>query len=88
MNTSSKKFVRRWRKTRRKGFVRYLFKKGSLVGLISTPIGLFLIYFDTQEHILYKEVFIAGILIFLSTGILYAIVSWLINNFVYSELKY
>ena len=88
MNTSNKKFVKRWRKTRRKGFIRYLIKKGTKVGLICAPIGLFLIYFDTEEHIIYKDAFIEGLIIFFSTGILYAVVSWFINNLVYSELKY
>jgi len=88
MNTSNKKFVKRWRKTRRKGFLRYLIRKGLKVGIISAPIGLFLIYFDTDHKIIFKDILLEGLLIFFITGILYAVVSWFINNLVYSELRY
>lgn len=87
MNKSNKKFIKRWRKTRRKGFLRYLMVKGSKAGIIAALIGLSIIYFETENNIIISDILYKGLLIFFCAGILYAVVSWFINNFVYSGLK-
>ena len=87
MDKSNKKFIKRWRKTRRKGFFRYLMVKGPKAGIIATLIGLSIIYFETENKIMINDMLYIGLSIFFSAGILYAVVSWFINNFVYSGLK-
>lgn len=87
MNKSNKKFIKRWRKTRRKGFLRHLMVKGSKAGIIAALIGLSIFYFETENNIIISDILYKGLLIFFCAGILYAVVSWFINNFVYSGLK-
>lgn len=87
MNTSSKNFIKRWQKTRRKGFLKYLMVKGAKAGIIAAPIGLFIIYFETENKLIISDILYKGLLIFFCAGVLYAVVSWFINNFVYSGLK-
>ena len=88
MDKSNKKFTKRWRKTRQKGFLRYLMVKGPKAGIIAAPIGVFIIYLETENKIIINDILFNGLLIFFGAGILYAVVSWFINNFVYSGLKH
>lgn len=87
MSKSDKKFVRKWRKVRRKGFFRYTLTQGLVFGIIIGGFSVFIMYIDTPEDIESNEFIIKAILIVVGVTIIYALFSWFMNNFIYTKLK-
>lgn len=87
MSKSDKRFVRKWRKVRRKGFFRYTLTQGLVFGIIIGGFSVFIMYIDTPEDIESNEFIIKAILIVVGVTIIYALFSWFMNNFIYTKLK-
>ncbi len=88
MSKSDKRFVKKWRKVRRKGFFRYTLTQGLAFGIIVGGFNLLIIYIDTPANeIENKELLIKGGLIVVGVTIVYAVFSWLMNNYIYTKLK-
>lgn len=87
MDSSNRKFIKKWRRVRRKGFMKYLLTQGLGFGVVVGGFNLLIVYIDNDETIVFDEVVIKAILIIASAAFLYAVVSWLINNFIYMKLK-
>jgi len=88
MSKSDKRFVKKWRRVRRKGFFRYTLTQGLAFGIIVGGLNLFIMYIDTPpEEIENQEFIIKGLLIVGVVTIIYAVFSWFVNNFIYTKLK-
>lgn len=87
MNKSDKKFVRKWRKTKRKGFFRYTFTQGLIFGILVGGFNAFFIYIDHPEELETTEFIFKMILIVFGVALIYALFSWFLNNFIYKHLK-
>ena len=87
MSRSDKKFVRKWRKVRRKGFFRYTLTQGLVFGIIVGGFNVFIMYIDSPESLESEGFIIKAILIVVGVTIIYALFSWFMNNFIYTKLK-
>lgn len=87
MSKSDKRFVRKWRKVRRKGFFRYTLTQGLVFGIIIGGFSVFIMYIDTPEDIQSKEFILKALLIVVGVTVIYALFSWFMNNFIYTKLK-
>ena len=87
MSKSDKKFVRKWRKVRRKGFFRYTLTQGLVFGIIVGGFNVFIMYIDSPESIESEGFIIKAILIVIGVTVIYALFSWFMNNFIYTKLK-
>lgn len=87
MSKSDKRFVRKWRRVRRKGFFRYTLTQGLIFGIIIGAVNLLIMYIDKPDEIFSNEFIIRGLLIVGSVTIIYAVFSWFVNNFIYTKLK-
>lgn len=84
---NDRKFVRKWRKVRRKGFLRYAITQGLLFGVLVGGLVVVIMYIDHPQDIDLNEFIFKAILIVLGVAIIYALFSWFINNFIYENLK-
>lgn len=88
MSKSDKRFVRKWRRVRRKGFFRYTLTQGLVFGVIVGGLNLLIIYLETPvKDIENEELLIKGALIVGGVTIVYALFSWFMNNYIYTKLK-
>lgn len=88
MSRSDKRFVKKWRRVRRKGFFRYTLTQGLVFGIIIGGLNLLVMYIDTpKEEIETQDIVIKGLLIVGGVTIIYAVFSWFMNNFIYTKLK-
>jgi hypothetical protein len=87
LSKSDKKFVKKWRRIRRKGFFRYTLTQGLVFGIIVGGFNVFVMYVDAPETLESEEFIIKAILIVVGVTLIYALFSWFMNNFIYTKLK-
>jgi hypothetical protein len=87
VSKSDKRFVRKWRKVRRKGFFRYTLTQGLVFGIIVGGFNVFIMYIDSPGSLESEGFIIKAILIVVGVTIIYALFSWFMNNFIYTKLK-
>jgi len=87
LSKSDKRFVKKWRKVRRKGFFRYTLTQGLVFGIIVGGFNVFIMYIDSPESLESEGFIIKAILIVIGVTLIYALFSWFMNNFIYTKLK-
>jgi hypothetical protein len=88
VSKSDKRFVKKWRRVRRKGFFHYTLTQGLVFGIIVGGLNLLIMYVDTPLAKIDKQEFlIKGGLIVIGVTLVYALFSWFMNNFIYKKLK-
>lgn len=87
MSKSDKRFVRKWRRVRRKGFFRYTLTQGLVFGILVGGLNLLIMYIDKPDEIFTNDFIVKGLLIVGGVTIIYAIFSWFVNNIIYTKLK-
>lgn len=87
MSKSDKRFVKKWRRIRRKGFFRYTLTQGLVFGIIVGGFNVLIMYIDSPDSLESEEFIIKALLIVVGVTIIYALFSWFMNNFIYTKLK-
>ena len=85
MKESDRKFIKSWEGTKKRGFRKYLLSHGLVFGIIVGITNVVLNFVDSDATIVIQDLVIKSLFIIISSGLIYGIAMWYVNNYIYHQ---